>query len=176
MIQNKSWHNPSWRNIFFNWTYSWYVNLIFKIPQKPLITIPDSKVHGANMVCPWVFPWKNTAKVICWHDAWYCSHHVSSYLYTLMSYCNNLNSFGAEISLIARFMGPTWGPSVSCWSQMGPMLAPWTFLSGILSYKESSEGELISHYSNMSTLLFILWNMIWSIINYNSDISLDRPL
>ena len=26
-------------------------------------------------------------------------------------------------------MGPTWGPSGSCWPQMGPMLAPWTLLS-----------------------------------------------
>ena len=31
---------------------------------------------------------------------------------------------------IAKFMGPTWGPSGSCWPQMGPMLAPWTLLSG----------------------------------------------
>ena len=31
---------------------------------------------------------------------------------------------------IARFMGPTWGPPGSCRPQMGPMLAPWTLLSG----------------------------------------------
>ena len=31
---------------------------------------------------------------------------------------------------IAKFMGPTWSPSGSCRSQMGPMLAPWTLLSG----------------------------------------------
>ena len=33
-------------------------------------------------------------------------------------------------SQIARFMGPTWGPPGSCRPQMGPMLAPWTLLSG----------------------------------------------
>ena len=27
-------------------------------------------------------------------------------------------------------MGPTWGPPASCRSQVGPMLAPWTLLSG----------------------------------------------
>ena len=27
-------------------------------------------------------------------------------------------------------MGPTWGPSGSCRPQMGPILAPWTLLSG----------------------------------------------
>ena len=35
------------------------------------------------------------------------------------------------LSLIAKFMGPTWGPPGSCRPQMGPMLAPWTLLSGI---------------------------------------------
>ena len=30
----------------------------------------------------------------------------------------------------AKFMGPTWGPPGSCRPQMGPMLAPWTLLSG----------------------------------------------
>ena len=31
--------------------------------------------------------------------------------------------------LIARFMGPTWGPSGADRTQVGPMLAPWTLLS-----------------------------------------------
>ena len=34
----------------------------------------------------------------------------------------------------AKFMGPTWGPPGSCRSQIGPMLAPWTFLSELLLY------------------------------------------
>ena len=33
----------------------------------------------------------------------------------------------------AKFMGPTWGPPGSCRPQMGPMLASWTLLSGMLS-------------------------------------------
>ena len=32
---------------------------------------------------------------------------------------------------IAKFMGPTWGPPGTCRPQMGPMLAPWTLLSGL---------------------------------------------
>ena len=36
-------------------------------------------------------------------------------------------------ALIARFMGPTWGPSGADRPQVGPMLAPWTFLSGRLT-------------------------------------------
>ena len=35
--------------------------------------------------------------------------------------------------LIARFMGPIWGPSGADGTQVGPMLAPWTLLSGLLS-------------------------------------------
>ena len=34
-------------------------------------------------------------------------------------------------SQIAKFMGPTWGPPGSCRPQMGPMLAPWTLISGV---------------------------------------------
>ena len=34
-------------------------------------------------------------------------------------------------SQIARSMGPTWGPPGSWRTQVGPMLAPWTLLSGI---------------------------------------------
>ena len=34
------------------------------------------------------------------------------------------------ITQIAKFMRPTWGPPGSCRPQMGPILAPWTLLSG----------------------------------------------
>ena len=44
---------------------------------------------------------------------------------------------------IARFMGPTWGPHGPCRPQMGPMLAPWTLLSGMT----------IHHYSVCVCLL-----------------------
>ena len=35
------------------------------------------------------------------------------------------------VSHIARFMGPTWGPAGAHRTQVGPMLAPLTFLTGI---------------------------------------------
>ena len=35
-------------------------------------------------------------------------------------------------SQIAKFMEPTWGPPLEfCGPQIGPMLAPWTLLSGM---------------------------------------------
>ena len=36
-------------------------------------------------------------------------------------------------TLIARFMGPTWGPPGDDRTQVGPMLATWTLLSGNLT-------------------------------------------
>ena len=45
-------------------------------------------------------------------------------------------------SLIARFMRPTWGPSGTDRTQVGPMLAPWTLLSGFFL--------LIPHHSNIT--------------------------
>ena len=34
------------------------------------------------------------------------------------------------MALIGRFIGPAWGPSGADRTQVGPMLAPWTLLSG----------------------------------------------
>ena len=39
---------------------------------------------------------------------------------------------------IAKLMGPTWGPPGSCRPQMGPMLAPWTLLSGEIKFMSTS--------------------------------------
>ena len=41
-----------------------------------------------------------------------------------------IHSMVLLVTQIAKFMGPTWGPPGSCRPQMGPMLAPWTLLSG----------------------------------------------
>ena len=37
---------------------------------------------------------------------------------------------GSVTTQITKFMRPTWDPPGSCRPQMGPMLAPWTLLSG----------------------------------------------
>ena len=49
----------------------------------------------------------------------------------------------SSITQIAKFMGPTWGPPGSCRPQMGPMLAPWTLLSGYW-WQQSSQQQLIT--------------------------------
>ena len=40
-----------------------------------------------------------------------------------------------KLPQIAKFRGPTWSPPGSYQHQMGPMLAPWTLLSGTILYK-----------------------------------------
>ena len=39
-----------------------------------------------------------------------------------------------KISLLTRFMGPPWGPAGVDRTQVGPILAPWTLLSGTYAY------------------------------------------
>ena len=64
-----------------------------------------------------------------------------------------------SITLIARLMGLTWGPSGADRTQVGPMLAPWTLLSGytcngILTSRQRQAGTFwpcynIAHYSTI---------------------------
>ena len=49
--------------------------------------------------------------------------HHACFLWNRSCYCSKTTQIG-------KFMGPTWGPPGSCWPQLGPMLAPWTLLSG----------------------------------------------
>ena len=48
-------------------------------------------------------------------------------------------------------MGPTWGPPGSCRPQMGPMLAPWTLLSGYVPQKRIDVIAYPCHYFGQST-------------------------
>ena len=42
----------------------------------------------------------------------------------------NTHKYIWEETMTVRFMGPTWGPSGADRTQVGPMFAPWTLLSG----------------------------------------------
>ena len=61
------------------------------------------------------------------HSAWrwlYAKRDVAPFL-----------PYWSHMSQIPKFMGLTWGPPGSCRPQMGPMLAPWTLLSGVFFIK-----------------------------------------
>ena len=65
----------------------------------------------------------------------YVHRNVTQYIfartYSWYSLCNR----GDIITfLIARFIGPTWGPYGADRTQVGPMLAPWTSLFGMTHY------------------------------------------
>ena len=51
---------------------------------------------------------------------------------------NKLTHIQLMTSLIARFMGPAWVPSGAEMTQVGPMLAPWTLLSGLASNRRQA--------------------------------------
>ena len=63
--------------------------------------------------------------------------------------------FMPDTTQITKFMGPAWGPLGSCRPQMGPMLAPWTLLSGNLTVPLLAKGP-------------VDWYMIYSIPNWGS--------
>ena len=58
------------------------------------------------------------------------------------------------LSLIARFMGPTWGPTGIDRTQVGPMLAQWTLLSGMCHMFSWIQLKLIRQTSNEPFFLF----------------------
>ena len=53
---------------------------------------------------------------------------------------NYLTKIPVKSTLIARFMWPTWGPTGADRTQVGPVLAPWTLISGYLWPREASVG------------------------------------
>ena len=64
---------------------------------------------------------------------------------TYVDLCAILESFDYVSFLIARFMGPTWGPSGADRTQVGPILASWTLLSGLptVYFKSWSRSEML---------------------------------
>ena len=48
------------------------------------------------------------------------------------------------LAQIAKFIGPTWGPSGSCRPQMGPMWVPWILLLGSCQTSSQVTGDLWS--------------------------------
>ena len=87
---------------------------------------------------------------------------------------------------IARFMGPTWGPPGDDRTQVGPMLAPWTLLSGyscVYCYRHTEQSTLqgspietclytfchLWHVLHIGFLYY--WEIIWTIVTIMSKIS-----
>ena len=68
------------------------------------------------------------------------------YIYTALD-----RQYNTAQSLIAKFFGQKMGPPWSCWPQMGPMLAPWTLLSGpILTHRGRYASFNNKHYPTLA--------------------------
>ena len=102
------------------------------IPWIPLMkTVGDGKVQ--------YIPWNmHTVFVLCCYVLSILKHWLAKLILN-----KNKNT------LIAGFMGPTWGPSGADRTQVGPMLAPWTLLSGYAcifqSFSMEGNGRFTRH-------------------------------
>ena len=99
-----------------------------------------------------------------------------------------------SITQIARFMRPTWGPPGADRTQVGPMLAPWSLLSGQLICVSSPglpasipywhrtspfplfwRQTLHHHRNDLTDRLFNVWvksTFVWNVAFMTSSISL----
>ena len=65
-----------------------------------------------------------------------------------------------EYTQIAKFMGPTWGPTGSSRPQIDPMLAPWTWLSEYISIPESAIQRRSNGLSNLKPQRFMVLTLV----------------
>ena len=97
------------------------------------------------------------------------------------NYCRivNLTKYYDTPSLIARFMGPKWGPSGADRTQVGPMLASWTLLSGIMSLGHNKSNTIgLLRRSSKSSLIFrhgyVISSAIITLLSHNPISSLTH--
>ena len=65
----------------------------------------------------------------CWYRSWWCLPGVvikSRSIARTISWWQHVNNF--DITLIARFVGPTWGPPGADRAQVGPKFGPTNFV------------------------------------------------
>ena len=92
-----------------------------------------------NSICCKIWKAMNVIwyRLFCWerrYFAWLLAYIMMSLILQIQLKDDNvrviLRIHYGKATLIARFMGPAWGPSGASWTHVGPMLAPWTLLSG----------------------------------------------
>ena len=110
------------------------LNRLCRCRSKKTLKLRITGVCEGNPPVTDGFPSQRTSNAenisISWPHYASIRHHFSKWQ------CDCAEACGTSIvynpSLIARFMGPTWGPSVADRTQVGPMLARWTLLSGFV--------------------------------------------
>ena len=85
--------------------------------------------------------------ISCWWQSWHYDN--------LSLQCCTL------VSLRARFMGSTWGPSGADRTQVGLMLAPWNLLSGMLLTLTFSKLHIQNILRIMHSCAFLWFDGFW---------------
>ena len=101
---------------------TWY-KFTNKIEIKPCAYSMGYTVCETQSICK-SCRWLIVPQVVCLLYQWPRLRHCNSNMAIVKASCG-------VTSQIARSMGPTWGLSGAGRTQLGPMLAPWTLLSGI---------------------------------------------
>ena len=107
---------------------------------------------------------------------------TATYYDTVTSQCCSLTT-----SLITRFMEPSWGPPGAGRTEVGPMLAPWILLSGIVSYKQMyfcfralcAHWLSFSNYANKGVKYYVdvgntWWILCWYHLIFNMGITIPK--
>ena len=96
------------------WVTEYHVtNISGTKPRKNMITMGKVDTSDLMMIITWAIDISFQSPILKW----------ASY---------NAFEFFLGASLITMFMGPTWGPPGADRTHVGPMLDPWTLLSGLL--------------------------------------------
>ena len=74
---------------------------------------------------------------------------------------NPSHTLNEKTALIARFMGPTWGLSGADRTQVGPMLAPRTLLSGWLTNLCPSDVHTVGILSVLEYVIAACFRKVW---------------
>ena len=107
----------------------WHKHQFFPIPHFPNEGGPVAPHACTSGPTGWyIYQASHAALHLGGQDRWQHGDWTQAKLYPWSAYF-----FPKRTFLIARFMGPTWGPSGADRTQVGPILAPWTILSGITS-------------------------------------------
>ena len=98
---------------------------------------PEKAVKQKNRIADDLRCHQNYVILMVEYDSVKCQCNWYRVRFFLLHSCYKLWFFIGSVfarqseSLIARFMGPTWGPSGADRTQVSSMLAPWTLLSGM---------------------------------------------
>ena len=114
---------------------SWWVRWSLKSPASRLFTQPVIQAQikeNIKALRHWPFVWGIHRRPVNPPHKGPVTRKMFPFDDVIMvgALCGRGTTVIMRATLIARFMGPTWGSSGADRTQVGPMLAPWTLLSG----------------------------------------------